>query len=175
MCAALHGHWDIADILLKHGNGNRMPRCTEKQCQVVPSEIMKRLLETPHFLGEAVNVGTWKKRLPKEGLLHLAVREWDYDLLQILSDHPDIDINSKNVRCVDPALGLAAELGQIDAVRILLRHKDIDVDSRSERSQTALQRARINGHGSIVDLLLAHGARDDDAPKDLQGGLDQTT
>lgn len=173
--SALYGHWDTAQILLNHQEramSNCDPVSMKTQTQVVPSDIMSKLLQHVDF--RDINIYRTDYLTPRcgEGLLHLAVRMGDCDLLRILCGQVNININLASAyRCGSP-LDLAAELNQIEAAKILLQHKDIDINLSHPKSwiykeETALQTARRMGHGSLVDLLLAHGARDDDAPISL--------
>lgn len=171
--AALYGHWDIVQILLgyeERAMSNCDPVSMKTQTQVVPSDVMSKLLQHVDFRDINIYLPGYATPMHGEGLLHLAVRKGDCDLLRILCGQVNININLAPWRYCSP-LELAAELNQIEAAKMLLQHKDIDIHLSHKTwgvpEHTALQTAKRRGHGSLVDLLLAHGARDDDAPINL--------
>jgi ankyrin repeat protein len=89
-----------------------------------------------------------------------------YDCIQILLSNRNINVNLWGRRGYTPLM-LAVELGQKDIVELLLRHKDININAcmgrfyeRSCREMNALSVAKAKRHGDIVELLLAHGAKD---------------
>ncbi|KAI1190672.1 hypothetical protein F5B17DRAFT_438041 [Nemania serpens] len=57
-----------------------------------------------------------------------------------------------------PILHLAVAGGHIDTLRIILKQCNVSVNVRDSAGYTPLQRAIINGHTDIVELLLKHGA-----------------
>ncbi|KAI1814483.1 hypothetical protein GGS20DRAFT_585471 [Poronia punctata] len=60
-----------------------------------------------------------------------------------------------------PILHLAVAGGHIDTLRIILKQCNVSVNVRDSAGYTPLQRAIINGHTDIVELLLKHGADTD--------------
>lgn len=168
--SALYGHWDIAQILLSHersSSENPKPTLDEAEDQLVPSDIMRRIFEDCDFPNVNLQQFPYGIYMVGEGLLHLAVRMGDCDLLRVLFDHEGININllTRIGRYVSP-LWLAASLNELEAARLLLQHKDIDINMetsvRVPSRSTPIQIARDNGHDTMVNLLLAHGARDDE-------------
>ncbi|KAI1435270.1 hypothetical protein GGR50DRAFT_332311 [Xylaria sp. CBS 124048] len=57
-----------------------------------------------------------------------------------------------------PILHLAVAGGHIDTLRIILKQCNVSVNVRDSAGYTPLQRAILNGHTDIVELLLKHGA-----------------
>jgi ankyrin repeat protein len=161
--AALHGHWNVAKILLEHEEMLKSQGATValQQKSRTPGEIFKILLEHPDF--SDVNLYDLNRRGKKEGLLHAAIRKDVSECIQILLSHEKIDVNLALDNSATP-LGLAAKLGRTEAVELLLQHKNIDVNKYFGyyREDTALSIARNKGYRGIVNLLLAHGAKDTD-------------
>ncbi|KAI0022560.1 hypothetical protein F4780DRAFT_182529 [Xylariomycetidae sp. FL0641] len=57
-----------------------------------------------------------------------------------------------------PIVHLAVAGGHIGTLRILLKQCQVSVNAKDNNGYTPLQRAIINGHPEIVELLLQHGA-----------------
>jgi ankyrin repeat protein len=161
--AALHGHWDVARILLDHEaiQKSQGPTVALQQKSHTPGEILKILLEHPGFSN--VNLSDSNSWGHRKGLLHSAIRKDDLECIQILLSHENIDVNL-SLHPVGTPLALSVKLGRTEAVKLLLQHKIIDVDRTwgYYTKHTALSLARNEGHGEIVNLLLAHGAKDTD-------------
>jgi ankyrin repeat protein len=161
--AALHGHWDVAQILLGHEEirNSQGAAVALQQKSHTPGEILKILLEHPDFSN--VNLSDSNSWGFRKGLLHSAIRKDDLECIQILLSHEKIDVNLALVGS-DTPLMLAAKLGRTEAVKLLLQHKNIDVNKHFGyyRENTALSIARNKGYRGIVNLLLAHGAKDTD-------------
>jgi ankyrin repeat protein len=163
--AALQDHWEVAKILLDHEEIQEIQGATTtvQQRLYTSPNIMERLLEHPDFCD--VNLCDKIDQRTCEGLLHAAIRKDNYDFVNVLLCHEGIDVNLAKGWHRTTALILAAELGRTDAVKLLLQHKNIDIHKRTYmryRNENALQAARREQHGEIVDLLLAHGAVDHD-------------
>jgi ankyrin repeat protein len=160
--AALRGYWDVAKVLMDHEEIQK-PREGPVQVQhksETHSVIMKRLLKHPDFRNVNLCQGWRQRRGQCEGLLHAAIRNESYECIEILLHHEEIDVNI--APDPNPPLIVAAALGRIDAAKLLLQHKDIDINKQDYQARTALQIAREKEHDDIVDLLLAHGAKDID-------------
>jgi ankyrin repeat protein len=159
--AALHGHWNVAQILLEHEEMRKSQGAAVALQQKLhtPGEILKILLEHPDFSN--VNLSDSNSWGHREGLLHSAIRKDDLECIQILLSHEKIDVNLAP-EWINTPLMLAAKLGRTEAVKLLLQHKNINAnrDFGYYRKHTALSIAREKGHGEIVDLLLAYGAKD---------------
>jgi ankyrin repeat protein len=156
--AAVHGHLDVAQFLLDHEekqNPQGPIRVVQQELRT-PLEILKSLLEHTDFR----NVN-WSDRYYAGGLLHAAIRKGASDCIQFLVCHENIDINLREGWPSKTPLTFAAALGQADTVKLLLQHKNIDVERRGYYG-SALELARKRGHGEIIELLLAHGAKDID-------------
>jgi ankyrin repeat protein len=156
--AAVHGHLDVVQFLLDHEekqNPQGPIRVVQQELRT-PLEILKSLLEHTDFR----NVN-WSDRYYAGGLLYAAIRKGASDCIQFLVCHENIDINLRGGWPSKTPLTLAAALGQADTVKLLLQHKNIDVERRGYYG-SALELARKRGHGEIIELLLAHGAKDID-------------
>jgi ankyrin repeat protein len=169
--AALHGHWDVAQILLEHEEirNSQGAAVALQQKSHTPGEILKILLEHPDFSN--VNFSDSNSWGFRKGLLHSAIRKDDMECIQILLSHEKIDVNLALVGS-DTPLMLAAKLGRTEAVKLLLEHKNIDVNKIfGYPKHTALSIARGKGYSEIVDLLLAHGAKDTDITVPSSGSI----
>ncbi len=90
--------------------------------------------------------------------LHLASLNGRAAVVDVLVEHPDVDVNAKN-RWSSTPLMLAASRGYAECVRALMRHPDTDIDARAEYyGRTALIEAAKNGFSDIVKMLLDRGA-----------------
>ena len=94
--------------------------------------------------------------------LHFAASHGHAKVVRMLLD-ADADVNARTNKSNKNALHLAAESGSEDAVRHLLAC-GADAEVRTADSQTALQIAVQEGHGTIVRLLIEHGAQFSPAP-----------
>ncbi|KAK4233335.1 ankyrin repeat-containing domain protein [Achaetomium macrosporum] len=68
-------------------------------------------------------------------------------------------------------LHIAAQRGNEEIVRILLQQGKVDCNERDSDGRTALMYAVIEGHETMVRVLLAHGARVDDVDRDRRSAL----
>jgi ankyrin repeat protein len=169
--AALHGHWDVAQILLEHEEirNSQGAAVALQQKSHTPGEILKTFLEHPDFS----NINLFVSNSPghEKGFLHSAIRKDDLECIQILLSHEKIDVNL-SLYPVGIPLGLAAKLGRTEAVKLLLQHKNIDVNEIfGYPKRTALSIARGKGYSEIVDLLLAHGAKDSETTTPPSGSI----
>ncbi|KAH7072177.1 ankyrin repeat-containing domain protein [Paraphoma chrysanthemicola] len=165
--SALYGHWDIVQTLLDHDKLETAPKSgaqTQEEDPLIPSQLMERLLNHPDFQNVNIRGSRYDdKEAQVGGLLHIAVKQGDCDMLRLLLNRGYIDVNLESGYSEKTALHLAAELGRTDLARLLLRHKDINVDLRlgpfrADIHGTALQIATKQGHTDLVELLLAYGA-----------------
>ncbi|KAH4287418.1 hypothetical protein HBH64_216390 [Parastagonospora nodorum] len=174
--AAVGGHLEVVQPLLDHLGFDTAPFSTSEvpqQGQFEPIRVLERLLKHPDF--EDINF-THHSRFDadRNGLLNAMISKKQYDCVRLLLSHGRINVNLEGGTWsggLYTPLILAVELGQKDIVELLLQHKDIDINARTEvlyggiyrgdyRQKTALSVARAKGHGDIVELLLAHGAKD---------------
>jgi ankyrin repeat protein len=159
--SALYGHWEIVQVLLDYEDNDVVDIiCLQAvpSRPVVPSDIVKRLLRHSDF--QNINLGDKLDRLHQGGLLHMAIRKGDYDVVRCLLGHENIDVNLPTWFSGKSPLSVAAELGQTNAVKLLLEHKNIDVNLHDKLGRTPLQISRKKAFGEVIDLLLAHGAMD---------------
>ena len=89
--------------------------------------------------------------------LHFAASHGHAEVVRMLL-HADADVNARTNISNENALHLAAESGNEDVVRYLLACR-ADLEVQTADSKTALQIAVQEGHGTIVRLLIEHGAR----------------
>jgi ankyrin repeat protein len=160
--AALHGHWDVAQTLLNHEDMQNSQGATTalRQKSQSPAKILQRLLEHTDFSDVNLYDKGWRQ---SGGLLHAAIQKDAYECIQILLSQEKIDVNLPLYESGTP-LCLATKLDRTEAVKLLLQHKNIDVNKGFGYywKDTELLIARKKGHCEIVDLLLAHGAKDTD-------------
>jgi ankyrin repeat protein len=83
----------------------------------------------------------------------------------LVRNHSESNLSASNGRAPRslpdanaPILHLAVAGGHIDTLRIILKQCNVSVNVRDSAGYTPLQRAIINGHTDIVELLLKHGA-----------------
>ncbi|KAH5420168.1 hypothetical protein HBI20_191350 [Parastagonospora nodorum] len=169
--AAIGGHLEVVQALLDHSGFDTAPFSipeVPQQGQFEPIRVLERLLKHPDF--EDINVSdSICYKYDKRGLLSAMIRKRQYNCVQMLLSHENIDVNLTSGGYINyyTPLILAVELGQKDIVELLLRHKNIDINARASRlyernyrQMTALDVAKAKRHGDIVELLLAHGAKD---------------
>jgi ankyrin repeat protein len=162
--AAFGMHLEIANLLLNHED---MKATSKAKSQVLPqepidqAEIMKRILTHEDF--HNVNEAERYLEDSKGCLLTGAIHNGYYACVQLILNHPDIDVNLRSGYFNETPLLVASEIGNIEIVKLLLQHKDIDINIQSWKRKTALQAAGKKGHADIVDLLRKHGAIDHDA------------
>ncbi|PSN71348.1 ankyrin [Corynespora cassiicola Philippines] len=97
--------------------------------------------------------------------LNEAAKNGHIDILKLLLDRPEIDLDKRGFGG-EIALHVAARNGHYDIVKALLSHPNIDINAISkpntwnigDKEWTALDLAKENGHETMTDLLLAHGA-----------------
>lgn len=164
--SAIYGQWDIVQALLDHdeygGAQTHVVQALEPH-RIPPSDIVKRLLSHRNF--RDINVlGPSRDDLYHHigGLLHIAVRQGDCDILRVLLNRKEINVDCQSAYKRKTPLHLAAKLGRMEIVELLLQHERISVNLRTSDSyaeeETALHIARRKGHAELAELLLAHGA-----------------
>jgi ankyrin repeat protein len=156
--AACGGHLRTVEALLNHEHVEAAP----KKAQIIqggsvnPLQVLKRLLAHQDFRDIDVNV-TVKVGYHEIGsLLKAMIREGHGDCVQLLLNHPNIDVNLTDGVWDDPPLIVASRTGNIEMVNLLLQHKDIDVNKESCQEGTPLLTASLTGDIEIVKLLLQH-------------------
>ena len=165
--AASEGHTDIIDYLLRKGAsletrtglGNRFTSCLQLACRNGHFDTAKFLLEQGANI-DAVDGGSTALQ-EAAGNGHMAI------LCFLLEARADVHSGESTTVTGDsytgpPALCRAAVSGREDMVELLLgKGAKIEFgqenDSRGSRD-SALIGAATNGHRSIVNLLIAHGA-----------------
>jgi ankyrin repeat protein len=123
---------------------------------VNPLEILKRLLAHQDFRDVNVAVGYGGFAAKKETLLKAMILHGHDDCVQLLWNHPNIDVNLIDGIWDDTPLMVASTVGRIEMVKLLLQHKDIDINKESYQRVTALVYASRIGNIEIVKLLLQH-------------------
>ncbi|KAH6908108.1 hypothetical protein BKA70DRAFT_1222909 [Coprinopsis sp. MPI-PUGE-AT-0042] len=85
--------------------------------------------------------------------LMLAARAGSEETMQLLLEHPDIDVN---IAGPDgwTALMFAASSGFLAPVHTLLQHPRVIVDATNDQGETALAIARRKGHEEVAQLLV---------------------
>lgn len=111
-------------------------------------EIAKLLLNTGRV---DVNLVTHAK--PPTPLI-AAIEASRPDIVELLVEHPDIDVNLTPDGNPTP-IGFAAERGNLEIVKILLRHPDIDPDRTESPEKAPILRAAEANHDGVVSVLLA--------------------
>ncbi|KAH7084463.1 ankyrin repeat-containing domain protein [Paraphoma chrysanthemicola] len=176
--SALYGHWELVRILLDQDKIETSPKRgakTQEKDSPIPSKLVERLLTHPDFQNVNILGSPLDDRFePIGGLLHVAVKQGDCDMLKVLLNHEDVDVNLRSQWTRTTPLHLAANLGRMDMARLLLRHKHIKMDlesynflnnrpGRRNVYGSALQIATKKGHTDLVELLLAHGTMQDES------------
>jgi hypothetical protein len=75
---------------------------------------------------------------------------------------------------MQPAIHVSAFEGHLDCVKVLVEKGNIPVNLKDSNSTTALTNAAVQGHTSIVECLINHGAElvlDTDRKAEKKGGL----
>ncbi|KAL7961857.1 ankyrin repeat-containing domain protein [Trichoderma compactum] len=111
-------------------------------------EIAKLLLDTGRV---DVNLVTHVK--PPTPLI-AAIEANRPDIVELLVEHPDIDVNLTPDGSPAP-IGFAAEGGNLEIVKILLEHPDIDPDRTERPKKAPILRAAKAKHDEVVSALLA--------------------
>ena len=73
-------------------------------------------------------------------------------IVQLLLEHPHLNVNVQDTKEIYTALLSATEKGHIDIVKLLLGLDDIDVNLQDKDGNTALIIASCKGYTEIVQL-----------------------
>jgi ankyrin repeat protein len=87
--------------------------------------------------------------------LHSAVSQGNFHAVEMLLDHPRIDVNIESYYG-DTPLHLAAISGEVKVIKLLLLHKNIDVQSKKHGMKTLLDLAFINYKWNALRLIADH-------------------
>ena len=87
--------------------------------------------------------------------LHLAAKQGNERLVELILGHRSVNVNSVNWHKRTP-LHEAAEKGNIEALRLLLSHEDIDVQRKDYLGQSALCLAFMRCRWNTVKLIMKH-------------------
>ena len=126
--------------------------------------VARILLDHPNIDVNLVD-GSRKDQTP----LMLASSYGRGQIVPILTHKPGLDVNSQAPESQSTALHFAAQLADAQIVSTILDHPDVDVNKRN-RWCTPLTVAAQNGHLSVVEALLDHGA-----DTELQEGVDRAS
>ncbi len=163
--AVRRGERDIVDVLLAHGARPDVGVAGDGNALIVAA-ARGDLASLERFFGTGVDID---RGVPGDGNpLIAAAAAGEVDALRWLAAH------GADVEAVVPgdenALISAAANGRLEAVRVLLSlGADVNARLRAQswrhgrpkpEIRTALGMARRNGHAEVVDLLIAHGARE---------------
>jgi len=131
-----------------------------------------RVQEVKDLLRSSTPVNlNWKN--PEDGWtpLHAAARFGNKEVIELLADHPQIDVNVKNNTGTTPFL-MAAFWGKLDAVKVFLKSPKVQVNEVDSMGNTPVWFAAFNGHLEVVRWMVA-SARDIDFEKrgNLHGAM----
>jgi ankyrin repeat protein len=159
--AAFNGHWHIVHLLLKYSGNHLCMRDPPSQDNaLVKSDVIQSLLVHEDFQDVNVSDITY----PRRSLLHHASGRGDCDAIRVLLGHKDINVNLQDWYGYT-SLMVAVKNNHIEAVRPLVEHNGIEINRKINvylGSETALCYAKQRGNQEIIDLLLSHGAIDDE-------------
>ncbi|KAF2818879.1 ankyrin [Ophiobolus disseminans] len=162
--SAIHGRWNVAQAFLDHEEGPQVhgtPLHSLDQRQAAPFQIVVGLLQHPDFSNiNIVDNDMNRGERRGEGLLHVAVRQNECDVIRLLLDREDINVNIDTRGSLRTPLHKAIELGHSDAAKLLLQHNKFDASLRGKWVAHPLTMARKKGLDEIVELLLARGVVD---------------
>ncbi|KAF8460752.1 hypothetical protein BDZ91DRAFT_851400 [Kalaharituber pfeilii] len=174
--AAVEGHESVIVAIFRHQRSCRAQQVPSIQldhdavmtmlCHAIhyhqPSIVRLLLREQPdlnlnvcvkaHWLPPSVEAVDFAPQT----LLGAAVTRGTPDMVQILIQHPGLDVNLKDPEKEQTALALGATKGSPEVVKVLLSRGDLDVNCRDFFGRTPLILATQNRHESIVALLLRH-------------------
>jgi ankyrin repeat protein len=161
--AAFGGHWQIVQLLLEHPEHSGNDHCTRDPSSrpdvTTNSDVVQRLLYHPdfwcgHISGDGVS---------RSSLLHGACERGDCDAIRVLLAYEGINVNLQD-RWGQTPLILAVRNSHFEAVKLLLQHDGIDINQKPGYSnRAALKWAKVHRDQDMVDILLSHGAIDDES------------
>ena len=158
--AVANGHTEVAELLLRHGAGDKLANLTMVAIQnmeegkilnLIKSET--KLLDT--LVEEMGSVNVRLDNLRNDTLLTLAMRKKDMELVELLLEH-GADINHGD-RHGNAVLHWAASSWNTDTVKFLLEH-GADINRENSNGATALHWAASSGNIDVIKFLLEHGA-----------------
>jgi ankyrin repeat protein len=149
--AAGFGHPGAVKLLLESG-ADINARNNDGETPLMVASLLGHVDIVKLLLAKGADVDAMHKR----GMTALmrASFEGHVEVVRVLVDH-GADVN---VEGMIPALSLACEMGRTKVVKLLLE-KGADVNAKDHWGNTALVLASKKGHGQIVELLKAHGAK----------------
>ena len=174
MWAAWHDHVDVIRVLLQHG-GNLEARCYVAGGTPLIWAARNGAVEAVKFLLEKgadarsqseiprPRTSTWSTLQPsrqvsvlKENALMVATQYARTDVVQVLADHPEMNLEERNAYG-QTVLHIAAWCGHIDLVSLLI-HKGASVNTCMDDGSTPLMLAIDAGFHDVAYLLLCYGA-----------------
>ncbi|XP_030372714.1 protein TANC2 isoform X2 [Scaptodrosophila lebanonensis] len=162
--AAMRGHCDVVRLLVAAGSSLGQVDTTQR-CALVHAarmghlNVVKYLLAcdwTPRAHSHDVSL-----QLALQQALIGAAAQAHVTILEDLLDLDDVNVNRLEHSSGELALTAAARHGCVDAVIILLA-RGAKIDARNRQGYTALWLAVKEGHWSVVEQLLQHGAHVDE-------------
>jgi ankyrin repeat protein len=145
------GHADVVRLLLAHKDIDiSASRVGEPGFwESIPPEVYsaKQRRTLPYDLHLQVGIK------PSDSL-HLAARDGDKDIVELLLQRPDIEPNAYYGRYNTTPLHEAISGGHLKVVEALLLHPRVDVNSVYKNGRSALMCAVNEGHSGIVNALL---------------------
>ena len=98
-------------------------------------------------------------RVRSTGPLHEACRQRDVAVLKVLCEEAGFAIDKGSIVGDDSPLSMACRSGSLECIKYLVETQRVDVNQRSRDGCFPLYSAARGGRASIVQLLLAHGAK----------------
>eukprot|EP00118_Oscarella_pearsei_P009022 m.49460 g.49460 ORF g.49460 m.49460 type:complete len:1662 (+) comp33992_c0_seq1:255-5240(+) len=154
MLAAREGHYDVAELILRHGGKVNTPSGSESNipltlaCWKGHVEVVRLLLDQNSAIEHQNKAGCTP--------LMLAAREGHFETTKLLlSKGTKLDVPSGSND--DTPLTLACWKGHADVVELLLLSKS-NIDHQTKTGCTPLMEATREGHSKVVGILLRHGA-----------------
>lgn len=152
--AALMGHLEIVKELLLEEDMEINMEDLAGDTPLLLATKMRQKEVVEELLEENASSRKWNKL--KDTALHIAIRNADESIVQLIAAADDVDLEAKAKDSFTPLL-LAAENGHLDIFKHLLSEgarKNVVNDDRL----TALHLAAKNGHVALAEFLIQNGA-----------------
>jgi ankyrin repeat protein len=161
--AAFNGHWEIVQSLLESSEPSDSSSYTRDLSPILGvtsnADLVQNLLDDPDFQDGHIS----GRGNSESSLLHGACKRGDCDTIRVLLAYEGINVNVPEHYGYTPLL-LAVRNSHLEAVRLLLQYDGIDINQKAGfYNRTALFWAMNYSNQDMVDLLISHGATDDEA------------